>query len=55
VTTGRVLQELLQGFAGPRARRDMIERFAASLLTTNNDFVLSAAHCPLQVWSATPR
>lgn len=29
VTTGLVLQELLQGFAGPRARRDIIERFAA--------------------------
>ena len=29
VTTGLVLQELLQGFAGPRARRDLIERFEA--------------------------
>ncbi len=29
VTTGLVLQELLQGFVGPRARRDLIERFAA--------------------------
>ena len=29
VTTGLVLQELLQGFAGPRARKDIIERFAA--------------------------
>lgn len=29
VTTGLVLQELLQGFAGPRARRDIIDRFAA--------------------------
>jgi predicted nucleic acid-binding protein len=29
VITGLVLQELLQGFAGPRARRDIIERFAA--------------------------
>jgi predicted nucleic acid-binding protein len=32
VTTGLVLQELrqelLQGFAGPRARKDLIERFA---------------------------
>ena len=94
VTTGLVLQELLQGFAGPRARRDIIERFAAlpllgpdrqdhidaaelrnrcrragvqvgtidallaqlcirhdlSLLTTDNDFVHAAAHCPLKVW-----
>jgi predicted nucleic acid-binding protein len=29
VTTGLVLQELLQGFAGPRARGDIIQRFAA--------------------------
>ena len=29
VTTGLVLQELLQGFAGPRARQDIIERFTA--------------------------
>ena len=29
VTTGLVLQELLQGFAGPRSRRQIIERFAA--------------------------
>lgn len=29
VTTGLVLQELLQGFAGPRARSQIIERFGA--------------------------
>ena len=29
VTTGLVLQELLQGFAGPRARKQIIERFGA--------------------------
>ena len=29
VTTGLVLQELLQGFAGPRARASLLERFAA--------------------------
>jgi predicted nucleic acid-binding protein len=29
VTTGLVLLELLQGFAGPRARREIIGRFAA--------------------------
>lgn len=29
VTTGLVLQELLQGFAGPRARKVIVERFAA--------------------------
>ena len=29
VTTGLILQELLQGFAGPRARKDLIDRFSA--------------------------
>ena len=29
VTTGLLLQELLQGFAGPKARRQLLERFAA--------------------------
>ena len=29
VTTGLVLQELLQGISGPRARQDIIEHFAA--------------------------
>jgi predicted nucleic acid-binding protein len=29
VTTGLVLQELLQGFTGPRARKDIIEHFGA--------------------------
>ena len=29
VTTGLVLQELLPGFVGPRARRSIIERFSA--------------------------
>lgn len=28
-TTGLVLQELLQGFAGPKARAQLIERFSA--------------------------
>lgn len=94
VTTGLILQELLQGFAGPRARKDIIDRFAAlpfvapdrqdyidaaelrnrcrragiqvgtidalvaqlcirhklTLLTTDNDFVRAASHCPLKVW-----
>ena len=94
LTTGLILQELLQGFSGPRARKDIIDRFGAlphimpdrqdhidaaalrnlcrragvqvgtidallaqlcirhrlTLLTTDKDFVLAAAHCPLQVW-----
>ena len=94
VTTGLVLQELLQGFAGPRAGQDIIERFSAlpllgpdrqdhigaaqlrnrcrragvqigtidallaqlcirhglTLLTTDHDFTLAAAHCPLRLW-----
>ena len=29
VTTGLILQELLQGFSGPRARKDIIDRFGA--------------------------
>jgi predicted nucleic acid-binding protein len=29
VTTGLILQELLQGFAGPRARKELLEKFAA--------------------------
>jgi hypothetical protein len=29
VTTGLVLQELLQGFSGPKARKEIISRFAA--------------------------
>ncbi|MGC1388866.1 MAG: PIN domain-containing protein [Steroidobacteraceae bacterium] len=28
VTTGLILQELLQGFAGPRDRKQIVERFA---------------------------
>ena len=96
VVTGLVLQELLQGFAGPRARKDIIDRFTAlplltpdrqdhidaadlrnrcrraglqigtidaviaqlcirhqlQLLTTDNDFVLAARYCTLQVWTA---
>jgi hypothetical protein len=95
VTTGLVLQELLQGFAGPTARSQIIEAFEAlpmlqpdrqdyiaaaevrnvcrragvqvgtidallaqlcirhklTLLTTDNDFVFAAKHCPLKVWS----
>ncbi len=96
VTTGLVLQELLQGFAGPRSRKAIVERFAAlpllspdrqdhidaaqlrnlcrragvqigtidavlaqlcirhdlTLLTTDNDFVHAASHCPLKVWES---
>ena len=95
VTTGLILQELLQGFAGPRPRKDLIERFSAlpllipdradhinaaeirnlcrrcgiqigtidallcqlcirhsmTLLTTDNDFVLAAKYCDLEVWT----
>ncbi len=94
VTAGVILQELLQGFAGPRARADIVERFAAlpllapdrqdhidaaelrnrcrragvqigtidallaqlcirhqlTLLTTDNNFVRAALHCPLRIW-----
>ena len=94
VTTGLILQELLQGFSGPRARKDIIDRFGAlpllspdrqdhihaaelrnhcrrtgvqvgtidallaqlcirhalALLTTDQDFIHVASHCPLKVW-----
>lgn len=36
VTTGLVLQELLQGIAGPRVRQDIIERFAALPMVSPN-------------------
>jgi predicted nucleic acid-binding protein len=99
VTTGLVLQELLQGFAGPKSQKQIVERFAAlpllqperedhveaaalrnacrragvqvgtidallaqlcirydlTLLTTDQDFVHAARHCPLRVWSARTR
>jgi predicted nucleic acid-binding protein len=34
VTTGLILQELLQGFARPRAHKDLIRRFASLPLVT---------------------
>ena len=99
VTAGLVLQELLQGFSGPKASTQIIQRFAALpllqpdredhiaaaalrntcrragvqlgtvdamlaqlcirhevvLLCTDNDFVLAAKYCPLQVWSPSAR
>lgn len=44
VTTGLVLQELLQGFAGPKAQTQIVERFAAlPLLQPDRDDHISAA------------
>lgn len=44
VTTGLVLQELLQGFSGPKAQARIIERFAAlPLLQPDRDDHISAA------------
>ena len=44
VVTGLVLQELLQGFAGPRARKDIIDRFTAlPLLTPDRQDHIEAA------------
>jgi hypothetical protein len=45
VTTGLVLQELLQGFSGPKARDQIIERFAAFALVVPNreDHIAAAA------------
>ena len=94
-TTGLVLQELLQGFRGPKARSAIVDRFSAlpllvpdradhiaaaavrndcrrreieigtidallaqlcmrhslTMLTTDRDFELVAAHTKLQVWT----
>jgi predicted nucleic acid-binding protein len=62
MTTEIILQELLQGYSGPHARRDLIHRFSAlpllgqlcirhdlTLLTTDGEFVLATRHCPLRV------
>lgn len=44
VTTGIVLQELLQGFAGPKAQQQIIERFAAlPLIRPDRDDHIAAA------------
>ena len=45
VTTGLVLQELLQGFAGPRARKEIIDRFSALpfLMPDRQDHIDAAA------------
>jgi predicted nucleic acid-binding protein len=50
LTTGLVLQELLQGFAGPKSRSQIIERFAAlPLVVPDRDDHIHAAelrnHC----------
>jgi predicted nucleic acid-binding protein len=94
VTTGLILQELLQGFSGPKAASQIVESFASfsliqptredhiaaadlrntcrqagvqvgtvdaliaqlcircdlTLLSTDQDFVHAAKHCPLKVW-----
>lgn len=44
VTTGIVLQELLQGFSGPRAGKQILERFSALpvLQPTRDDHVAAA-------------
>lgn len=44
LTTGLVLQELLQGFAGPKARAQILERFSAlPLLVPDRDDHIHAA------------
>jgi predicted nucleic acid-binding protein len=44
VTTGLVLQEILQGFLGPRARERILERFASLpfLISQREDHVRAA-------------
>lgn len=44
VTTGLVLQELLQGFSGPKAREQIVDRFAAfPLLVPDREDYIAAA------------
>jgi predicted nucleic acid-binding protein len=44
VTTGLVLQELLQGFAGPKAQTQIVQRFAAlPLIQPDRDDHIAAA------------
>lgn len=45
VTTGLVLQELLQGFSGPRAQEQIVDRFAALPLVVpdRGDHIAAAA------------
>ena len=44
LTTGHVLQELLQGFAGPKARAQILDRFSAvPLLVPDRDDHIAAA------------
>jgi len=44
VSTGLILQELLQGFVGPRARKDILDRFAAlPLLVPDRQDYINAA------------
>lgn len=44
VTTGLILQELLQGFGGARAHKDIVERFSAlPLLTPDRQDHIDAA------------
>jgi predicted nucleic acid-binding protein len=50
LTTGLILQELLQGFSGPKAREQLIEQFSAlpALNPTRSDHIAAAAlrnHC----------
>jgi hypothetical protein len=50
LTTGLVLQELLQGFAGPKSRSQIVERFSAlPLVVPDRDDHIEAAelrnHC----------
>lgn len=50
LTTGLILQELLQGFSGPRARQQILDRFSAVplLIPDRDDHIRAAAlrnHC----------
>lgn len=51
VTTGLVLQELLQGFSGPKAAAQIVERFAAlPLLQPDREDHVAAAELRNKCW-----
>ena len=56
-STGIIIQELLQGFRGPKQRERLIEQLAIGhdleFLTTDQDFTLMARHVPLRILTDT--
>lgn len=55
VVTGLVLQELLQGFSGPKARKDIIDRFTALPLLAPDRLITSTPRSCAIAAAAPPR